>query len=41
MKEDVLDEKVLSAIIELKTDLESIPVFLLALEKVQHEIDTA
>ena len=40
MKADVLDEKVLSAIIELKTDLEKIPLFLSALEKVQHEIDT-
>jgi ferredoxin len=40
MKEDVLDEKVLSAIIELKTGIEKIPVFLRALEEVQHEIDT-
>jgi ferredoxin len=40
MKEEVLDEKVLSAIIELKTGLEEIPVFLNALEKVQHKIDT-
>jgi ferredoxin len=40
MKEDVLDEKVLSAIIELKTGLEKIPAFLQALETVQHEIDT-
>jgi len=40
MREDVLDEKVLSAIIELKTDLEKIPVFLDALERIQHQIDT-
>lgn len=40
MKEDILAEKVLSAIIELKTRLEKIPAFLTALEKVQHEIDT-
>jgi ferredoxin len=40
MKEEVLNEKVLSAIIELKTGLEKIPAFLAALEKVQHEIDT-
>ena len=40
MKEEVLNEKVLSAIIELKTSLEKIPAFLAALEKVQHEIDT-
>lgn len=38
--EDVLDEKVLSAIIEVKTSLEKIPAFLAALEAVQHEIDT-
>ncbi len=36
MKEEVLDEKVLSAIIELKTAMEKIPAFLAALEKVQH-----
>ena len=41
LKEGVLDEKVLSAIIELKTGMEKIPAFLAALEKVQHEIDTA
>jgi len=40
MRPDILAEKVLSAIIELKTELEKIPVFLEALEKVQHEIDT-
>lgn len=40
MKEGILGEKVLSAIIELKTDIEQIPAFLAALEKVQHEIDT-
>jgi ferredoxin len=40
MKEAVLNEKVLSAIIELKTGLEKIPAFLRVLEKVQHQIDT-
>ena len=40
MRPDILAEKVLSAIIELKTELEKIPVFLETLEKVQHEIDT-
>ena len=40
MREDVLDEKVLSAIIEFKTGMEKIPAFLAILEKVQHEIDT-
>lgn len=40
MKPEVLDEKVLSAIIELKTDMEKIPIFLQALEEVQHRIDT-
>jgi len=40
MKEEILDEKVLSAIIELKTEMEKIPAFLAALEKVQNEIDT-
>jgi len=40
MREGILDEKVLSAIIELKTDMEKIPAFLAALEKVQREIDT-
>jgi ferredoxin len=40
MKPEVLDEKVLSAIIELKTGLSEIPAYLAALEKVQHEIDT-
>ncbi|MHB8771631.1 MAG: ATP-binding protein [Syntrophales bacterium] len=40
MNRDVLDEKVLSAIIELKTDLEKLPAFLEALEHAQHGIDT-
>jgi hypothetical protein len=40
MNEEVLDEKVLSAIIEMKTTLERIPDFLHALEEVQGEIDT-
>ncbi len=40
IREDVLDEKVLSAIIELKTRLEMIPQVLQALEEVQHQVDT-
>jgi len=39
IKQDVLNEKVLSAIIEIKTPLESIPAFLHALEEVQQETD--
>ena len=40
MRPDVLDEKVLSAIIEFKTAIERIPEFLAALERVQHQVDT-
>jgi ferredoxin len=40
MREEVLDEKVLSAIIEAKTKLERIPDYLRALQAVQTEIDT-
>jgi hypothetical protein len=40
MKDDVLNEKVLSAIIEMKIRLERIPVFLQTLEEVQSQIDT-
>jgi ferredoxin len=40
MKNDVLNEKVLSAIIEMKARLEVIPDFLRALEKVQKDVDT-
>jgi hypothetical protein len=40
MKEEVLNEKALSAIIEMKTRLEKIPEFLQILEKVQNEVDT-
>jgi NAD-dependent dihydropyrimidine dehydrogenase PreA subunit len=40
MKEEILNEKVLSAIIEIKTTLEKIPEFLRALEHAQKEIDT-
>jgi len=40
MKEEILNEKVLSAIIEMKTKLERIPEFLQALEKIQKEVDT-
>ena len=40
MREDILNEKVLSAIIEMKTTLERIPEFLRALESIQKEVDT-
>lgn len=40
MKDEILDEKVLSAIIEMKIPLERIPEILKALERVQKEIDT-
>jgi ferredoxin len=39
MKDEVLDEKVLSAIIEIKTTLEKIPDYLKALEEIQKETD--
>jgi len=39
MKEEVLDEKVLSAIIEVKTTLEKIPDYLHTLQAVQKETD--
>jgi ferredoxin len=40
IKEEVLNEKVLSAIIEMKTTLQRIPEFLKALESIQNEVDT-
>jgi ferredoxin len=40
IKDEVLNEKVLSAIIEIKTPLDKIPEFLHTLEKVQKEVDT-
>jgi NAD-dependent dihydropyrimidine dehydrogenase PreA subunit len=40
IKNEVLNEKVLSAIIEIKTTLDKIPEFLHTLEKVQKEVDT-
>ena len=40
IKEEVLNEKVLSAIIEMKTTLQRIPEFLRALESIQKEVDT-
>lgn len=40
MNEEVLNEKVMSAIIEIKTTLEGVPEFLRALEKIQEEVDT-
>ena len=40
MKEEVLNEKVLSAIIEMKIRIERIPEFLQALERVQRKVDT-
>ena len=40
MREDILNEKVLSAIIEIKTRLDRITEFLHTLEKIQKEVDT-
>ena len=40
INDDVLNEKVLSAIIEIKIPLDKIPEFLHALEKVQKEVNT-
>lgn len=40
IKDEVLNEKVLSAIIEIKIRLERIPEFLDALEKIQKDVDT-
>jgi ferredoxin len=40
IKEEVLNEKVLSGIIEMKTTLQRIPEFLRALESIQKEVDT-
>jgi len=40
MKEEVLDEKVMSAIIEMKVELEKIPEILHALERAGREVDT-
>ncbi len=41
MREDIPNEKVLSAIIEIKTTLERFPEFLQALELIQKKVDTA
>ncbi len=40
MNEEVLNEKVMSAIIEIKITLERVPEFLRTLEKIQEEVDT-
>jgi ferredoxin len=40
IRPEILDEKVLSAIIEVKTRLENIPAFLECLSKIQKEVDT-
>jgi len=40
MQEEILNEKVMSAIIEIKTSLEKIPEYLRALEEIQKEVDT-
>jgi ferredoxin len=40
MKNEVLDEKVLSAIIEVKTKLEKIPAYLKTLETIQGDLNT-
>jgi len=39
MREEILDEKVLSAIIEVKTRLEKIPDYLETLQAIQEEVD--
>jgi len=39
-REDVLDEKVLSAIIELKTTVDKVPAVLAAVDRVQRELST-
>jgi hypothetical protein len=41
MKAEILSEKVLSAIIELRTKIERIPELLQTLEKIQKEVDTS
>jgi ferredoxin len=40
MRDEVLDEKILSAIIEIKTNIEMIPEYLQRLEEIQNDIDT-
>ena len=40
IRDEILNEKVLSAIIEIKTTLERIPEFLHTLEKIQKGVDT-
>ncbi len=40
MRPDIMNEKVLSAIIEFKTELDKVPAFLAVLEEVQKQIDT-
>ncbi|MGZ3559956.1 MAG: 4Fe-4S binding protein [Thermodesulfobacteriota bacterium] len=40
MKDDILNEKILSAIIEMKIPLERIPEFLHTLEKIQKDVNT-
>ena len=40
IKEEVLDEKVLSAIIEIKTKLDKIPEYLRILQAIQEEMDS-
>ena len=40
LKEEILDEKVLSAIIEIKTQIEKIPEYLESLNQIQEKIDT-
>lgn len=40
IREDILDEKVLSAIVEIKTRVENVPAVLAAIAEVRHEVDT-
>lgn len=40
LREDILDEKILSAIVEIKTDLDQVEAILTAVEEVNRRIDT-
>jgi ferredoxin len=40
IREDILDEKVLSAIVEIKTQIENVPAVLGAVAKVRRQVDT-
>ncbi|MFQ5804533.1 MAG: DUF362 domain-containing protein [Candidatus Methylomirabilales bacterium] len=40
IREDILNEKILSAIVELKTDLEKVPVVLRTIERLSSQVET-